>query len=351
MSPVESSLKAALESHRRLVDEALAGCFDGIEPAPLRDATRWYPDAGGKRLRPVMALLACEAAGGTPQDALPVALAVELVHNFSLVHDDIMDRDDTRRGRPTVHRKWDEPMAILAGDVLFARAFEVLARIPAPAAHQEASRLLSAAIRRLCEGQAMDVLFERQPAVQAQDYLRMIHGKTAVLFEAACHGGALCATAPTPRGPAGAAGPAEGGAKARAPGPAQALSRYGEAFGMAFQVADDLLDVTADSATLGKPWGSDVRAGKRTLLVLATLERADGSDRKRFLDVLGRQDAGDADVREAVEVMRRCGALAHAEAVRDAYAREAADALAALSPSPARAHLAAMNEWARTRGF
>lgn len=328
---METPLKA-LESHRRLVEEALAGCFDGIEPAPLREATRWYPDAGGKRLRPLMALLACEAAGGTPRDALPVALAVELVHNFSLVHDDIMDRDDTRRGRPTVHRRWDEATAILAGDVLFARAFEVLARIPDPAAHQQASRLLSVAIRRLCEGQAMDVLFERQESVRADDYLRMIHGKTAVLFEAACHGGALS----SPH---------------RQETHVHALSAYGQAFGMAFQVADDILDVTADSATLGKPWGSDVRAGKRTLLVLATLERAEGQDRAHFLEALGKAHATEAEVRRAVDVMRRCGALAHAESVRDAYAREADKALEALPQGEARERLAAMNEWARLRGF
>ena len=340
---MDANLKRVLDHHRRLVEEGLASCFDGIEPAPLRDATRWYPDAGGKRLRPVMALLACEAAGGHAEDAMPVALAVELVHNFSLVHDDIMDRDDTRRGRQTVHTRWDEPTAILAGDVLFARAFEVLSRIPEAAAHQDASRHLSVAIRRLCEGQAMDVLFERQSSVRVDEYLRMIQGKTAVLFEAACHGGALCAGARASGG--------EPGAARRAPAHVAALSAFGEAFGMAFQVADDILDVTADSATLGKPWGSDVRAGKRTLLVLATLERANPDQRARFLPVLGRADATDDDVRAAVGVMRECGALAHAEAVRDGYARDAEKALDALPPSAARDRLAAMNAWARTRGF
>lgn len=329
---MDAALRATLDRHRRLVEESLAGCFEGIEPAPLRDATRWYPDAGGKRLRPVMALLACEAAGGTAQDAMPVALAVELVHNFSLVHDDIMDRDDTRRGRPTVHKRWDEATAILAGDVLFARAFEVLSRIPEAAAHQETSRLLSVAIRRLCEGQAMDVLFERQPTVRAEEYLRMIQGKTAVLFEAACHGGALA----NPR---------------RAAPHVAALSAFGEAFGMAFQVADDILDVTADSATLGKPWGSDVRAGKRTLLALATLERAAPEERAVFLEALGNANATDAEVRRAVDAMRRCGALSYAESVRDGYARDAEKALDALPPSVARDRLAAMNAWARTRGF
>lgn len=321
----------ALDAYRKIVDHALPGCFEGIRPDALRDATRWYPDAGGKRLRPVMALLACEAAGGAAEDALPVALAVELVHNFSLVHDDIMDRDATRRGRATVHTKWDEPMAILAGDVLFARAFEVLARIGEPAAHQEAAGLLSRAIRQLCEGQAMDVAFEKRRDVAVAEYLDMIRGKTAVLFAAACHGGAL-------------------GAPKRSRAAVDALDRFGEGFGMAFQVADDILDVTADSKTLGKPWGSDVRAGKRTVLVLEAEARASPAQRKLLDSTLGKPGASDEDVQAVVDVLRATGALAAAEALRDRHAKAAADALAPLPETPAKRSLLALNEWARTRG-
>lgn len=326
-----TSLKDAMDAHRRLVDGALATAFDQVSPPLLRDAARWYPDAGGKRLRPVMAMLACEAAGGSPQDALPVALAVELVHNFSLVHDDIMDRDATRRGRATVHVKWDESTAILAGDVLFARAFEVLSGIPDASAHRDASRLLSEAIRRLCEGQALDMLFERQAHVSTQDYLEMIRGKTALLFEAAARGGALSAPS-------------------RTNDSVSALSIYGECFGMAFQIADDILDVTADSKTLGKPWGSDIRAGKRTIMVLDALERATPDQAKALRHALGRADASDADVSAAVGALRQSGALAAAEQLRDAYATRANAALEALPASEAREHLRTLNEWARTRG-
>lgn len=321
-----------LDAYRRIIDHALPSCFEGIRPPALHDATMWYPEAGGKRLRPVMALLACEASGGTAEDALPVALAVELVHNFSLVHDDIMDRDATRRGRATVHTKWDEATAILAGDVLFARAFEVLARIPDPAAHQEASRLLSTAIRRLCEGQAMDVAFEKRQDVTTAEYLDMIGGKTAVLFAAACHGGALSA-------------------KRTNRAAIEALDRFGDSFGMAFQIADDLLDVTGDSKTLGKPWGSDVRAGKQTVLVLEALARATPAHRRSLEAALGNAKASDEEVRRAVEAMRESGALAAAEALRDRHARDAADALSPLPDTPARRALLGLNEWARTRGF
>ncbi|HUR67953.1 MAG TPA: polyprenyl synthetase family protein [Candidatus Thermoplasmatota archaeon] len=325
-----AGLREAMETHKARFDAALAPCFDQVAPPRLREAVRWYPDAGGKRLRPVMAMLACEAAGGSAEDALPVALAVELVHNFSLVHDDIMDRDATRRGRPTVHTKWDEATAILAGDVLFARAFEVLTQIPDAAAHRDASRLLSEAIRRICEGQAYDVQFERQERVTTQDYLDMIRGKTALLFEAAARGGAVTA----PRHDAQAV---------------SALSIYGECFGMAFQVADDLLDVTGDPKAIGKPWGSDIRAGKRTILVLDALERATPEQARPLRAALGRADATDTEVRAAVDVLRASGAIAAAEKLRDAYAKRADEALHALPASPAREHLRALNEWARTR--
>ncbi|HET6403753.1 MAG TPA: polyprenyl synthetase family protein [Candidatus Thermoplasmatota archaeon] len=324
------ALKEAMDSYRKRIDEALVGAFDQVSPAPLREAARWYPDAGGKRLRPVMAMMACEAAGGSANDALPVALAVEMVHNFSLVHDDIMDRDSTRRGRATVHTKWDEATAILAGDVLFARAFEMLAGIPDAAAHRDASRLLSEAIRRLCEGQALDMLFERDEHVTTQAYLDMIRGKTALLFEAAARGGALSAPS-------------------RHEGSLAALSVYGECFGMAFQIADDLLDVTGESETIGKPWGSDVRAGKRTILVLDALERGSDEQKRALRRALGRQDATDDEVRAAVDAMRASGAIAAAEKLRDAYAQRADAALEGLPPSDAREHLRALNRWATTR--
>lgn len=329
---MEDSLSKALASRRALVDEALAGSFAEIQPEGLREAAAWYPDAGGKRLRPVMALLACEAAGGTARAALPVGAAVELVHNFSLVHDDIMDRDETRRGRDTVHVKWGEPMAILAGDVLFARAFELLADIPDAAAHHDASVVLSRAVRRLCEGQAMDVAFEAREGVGVAEYLEMIRGKTAMLFEAACRGGALASPKRTPE-------------------MVDALATFGDAFGIAFQIADDLLDVTADSATLGKPWGSDIRAGKRTVLVLDALENGTQEQRDALAAALGDVDASDTAVRAAVDALRESGAISRTERLRDEHASRADSALRLLPESEARATLAALNDWARTRAY
>jgi geranylgeranyl diphosphate synthase type I len=278
-----------------------------------------------------MAVLACEACGGRAEDALPIALAVELVHTFSLVHDDIIDCSSTRRGRAAVHVKWDEPTAILAGDVLFALAFGVLARTPDAEVHREAAALLFAAVLHLCQGQAMDIAFETAEGVTAQQYFRMIRGKTACLFETATRGGALAA----PR---------------HIVPHVDALAAYGHAFGMAFQLADDLLNVTGDPQRIGKPWGSDVRLGKRTLLVVAAQECATPCQRSTLMRVLGQVDASDVEVAQVVEIFRRTGALARTKAARDVHTRRAHDALQALPQSETRKMLEVLNVLTAARG-
>ncbi len=326
---MEAKLKDALEAKRAYFDRHLETAFVDVQPEELREAVAWYPEAGGKRLRPSMALLACEATGGATSDAIPVALAVELVHNFSLVHDDIMDRDDTRRGRPTVHKKWSEPTAILAGDTLFALAFEALARIPDAVAHREAAKDLALVVRRLCEGQMRDIAFERRNEVSLEEYMAMIRGKTALLFEAATRGGALAGHATAEQ--------------------TQALARYGESFGLAFQIADDLLDITSDSETMGKPWGSDVRAGKQTLLVVEAYRRAGPKEREVLDDILGDLDASDLDVRRAVDVFEATGALNEAKRVAEEQASIADAALDTLPENEARETLRRLNRWALHR--
>lgn len=330
MNAMDADLSALLRPRLDAVETALARELEDLRPEPLAQAARWYPEAGGKRLRPVMALLACEAAGGAPEAAVPAALAIELVHNFSLVHDDIMDEDETRRGRESVHVKWDHATAILAGDLLLARAFEALARIPDASAHQDASRALAVAVRRLCEGQALDVAFETRDDVTREEYVRMIDGKTAVLFEAATRCGAL----------------ASGADEAAV----EALATYGSAFGLAFQVADDLLDVTASAKQTGKPWASDVRAGKRTLLALDVLSSAGGKDGEAFRAAWGKRDATEEELRAAVDALERSGAILRARKLVDEHAARADAALAPLPPSEAKDALARLNRWATRRG-
>ena len=305
--------EAALKACAAQVDAELPRVLGDLQPASLRDAVRYYPDLGGKRLRPALAMLACEAAGGRREDALHAGIATELVHNFSLLHDDIMDQDATRRGHPSGHVKYGAPLAILAGDALFAKAFEVLHLAPAPAeAKVQMWHELAVASRVLCEGQQRDMELEQARDARPQDYYDMIYGKTGRLYECATRLGGLAARA----------GPAQ----------VEALATYGRALGRGFQVRDDILDVAGDPKKRGKPWASDVRRGKRTIILLLARERAKGADAALLDRVVGHLDASDADVRRVVDLFQASGALDEAQRALQGFApSEARGALEALA--------------------
>ncbi len=239
------------------IEEALDRALPGAEepPAVLNRAMRYTLFAGGKRLRPALTLLAARAAGGREEDALPAACAVEMVHAFSLIHDDLpaMDDDDLRRGKPSNHVEFGEGIAILAGDALLAHAFGTLSRLPRAAAVPEAVRILAAAVGSggLTGGQAEDLLAEGAPPDIS--VVERIHGgKTASLISACARLGAVAVGAP--------------------PAIAERLARYGEHVGHAFQIVDDVLDETGGDGALGKTAGKDRAEGKMTWPAAAGLE-------------------------------------------------------------------------------
>ena len=285
------------------------------EPAGLYDPVRYVLGGGGKRVRPALVLLAAQAFGGAEarRRAMPAALGVEVFHNFTLVHDDIMDRAATRRGRATVHERWDLPTAVLAGDLMMGLACSLVARTDgAPLAALLGSHYAMTA--RLCEGQTLDMAFETRADVAAAEYLDMVDRKTGALLEHALDLGARV-----------------GGA---APEAAAALRQSGRALGRAFQIQDDLLDLTADADAWGKPVGADLVEGKRTYLVLLARERAAPDDRAWLAAVLdgGLAPGRVGHVRERLE---RLGVLADASAAVDRYTDEGRRGLAALPPGPA----------------
>jgi geranylgeranyl diphosphate synthase type II len=216
---------------------------------------------GGKRLRAVLTLLACEALGGRAGNALNAAVAIELLHNFTLVHDDVMDHARLRRNKKTVHERWDTNTAILAGDEMIALAYEVLLRT-ADRPKSQMLALFTRAFVEVCEGQGFDKEFESRGNVTVREYSAMIRQKTARVISAAAEIGALAANA---------------GAREQ-----KALRSYGEHVGMAFQMNDDLLDIIGDQREFGKAIGGDIAEGKKTLLLLRAIERAAPRDR-RFL--------------------------------------------------------------------
>ena len=318
------TLESVMKRYAREADRAVDRYLRGGGHPTLKEAMRWTPMAGGKRLRPVLAMMVGEAVAGDrgAHAALPVGVALEIIHNFTLVHDDIMDRSPLRRGQQTVHTKWDEATAINAGDALFARAFEVALCTPAPdAVKVEIVQKVSQMVRGIADGQQFDMEFEKAPIVTANQYLKMIELKTALMFST----GAYCSSR---------------AAKAT-PRVARELEGYGALMGTSFQIQDDILDCFADEAALGKPVGKDIRNGKRTLLAIDAFASLQANDLDRFRAIFGRQDATAQEVQEVVKLFESCGARARTQATADRIGKRAVAKLNVLKASPARERLAA----------
>jgi heptaprenyl diphosphate synthase len=275
--------------------------------------------AGGKRLRPLLAVIAARSGQVEVSDGVVLGgVAVELVHLGSLYHDDVMDEAETRRGIESVNARWGNLKAILAGDFLLARASELAASLGT-----EVAGLLARTIGRLCEGQVGELRHAFDAGRSEADYLSSIEGKTASLFSASCRIGAIVAGLPRPM--------------------IDVATDYGRAFGMAFQIADDVLDLTATDAELGKPAGHDLVEGVYTLPVIGTLERG-GVCARELGDLLGKPLAG-AELDKALSVIRGSGAVERAIAVGRQYADEAAVAAGRLGEShEARAMAAAPHD-------
>jgi len=247
-------LKSYLEQTADQVDSLIYRYF-GSTCDDLGKASAHLLLAGGKRLRPALLLLSADAVNkGSAVDVMPAALALELTHSFTLIHDDIMDGDKVRRGVPTVHTQWDEPTAILAGDVLFASAFEFISLSDAPDnAKVRATSMLARTCVEICEGQHLDMSFEKRDDVSEGEYMKMVEKKTGALYAAAAGIGSILA----------------GGN----PSYTDALYHFGQGIGMAFQIQDDLIDLLAPPEVSGKDQASDIREGKKTLIHIRALEK------------------------------------------------------------------------------
>jgi geranylgeranyl diphosphate synthase type I len=296
------------------INEMLMGSLDVMEEKKLKAAMSHYPAAGGKRLRPLLASIVSEAVGGNANAAIPFGIAIEMVHNFTLVHDDVMDEDDTRRGIKTVHSTYGIPEAILAGDAMFARAFEIALECEVDdGSLVELTEILARSVRLLAEGQQMDMDFETRKNVTSEEYLKMIERKTAVLYSAAAQGGAIVG----------------GGTEAQQ----EALFEYGRLIGLGFQIWDDVLDLRSDQETFGKPVLNDIRNGKKTLIVVHGLENLKGDEREEFLGVLGKKTASESELRRGRDILEGVGSVEHASRVSMELVSKAKDRLSVLKDS------------------
>ena len=298
-----------------------------IEPQNLQDASIYLTKAGGKMLRPALTLISSEAVGGNKEDALETAAAIELIHTFSLIHDDIMDDDDMRRGMPSVHKVWDEPLAILAGDTLFPKAFEmiILSKDAHPTRVANALATVADACVKICEGQASDMSFEGNFDVNEAEYSEMIYKKTGALIAAATKAGAIM-----------------GGADDEV---VTALYEYGRMIGIAFQIQDDYLDVISDEKDLGKPVGSDIAKGKMTLMVVKALAESEGEDHERLLEILKDENCSQDMVDEAIDLFNKYGSIEYAHNLALENVAGAKEAIAILPDSDAKDMLIALADF------
>lgn len=287
-----SSIRDELESNASIVTDFIRSYLQG-EPKELYQASAHYIASGGKRLRPFMTIKSCEMLGGNSKRAIPPAAAVEMIHNFSLVHDDIMDNDEMRHNIPTVHNYYGTPLAILSGDILFSKAFKLLVAEGRKVGHSENAisemvvRLSNACIY-VCEGQAADVGMTSNRRFSSEShYIDMIGKKTASLFEVSCALGALSVADSDNKD-------------------VENLSSFGRNVGIAFQLIDDLIGIIGDPKLTGKSVGNDIREGKKTYPILLALRNAKDNERSKIFKVFGK-NSSTTDIKVAVRTISNIG--------------------------------------------
>lgn len=266
---------------------------------------------GGKRLRPILTLMGANAFGQQTTPALPAALAVELFHNFTLLHDDIMDDAPLRRGKPTVHTKWDNNLAILSGDALLIAAYQAL-EVYEESLYSQLTRVLSKTAIEVCEGQQYDMDFEKRTNVSEGEYLHMIKLKTAVLVGCALKMGALIAGASLKQ--------------------SEEIYQIGESIGLAFQIQDDYLDAFGDPKSFGKQIGGDIIENKKTMLYYLAIELGTDAQKKELITLFSTRPQNPVDkIKTSCEIFYKTGAQEACRAKVNYYTNQAIDQLKALS--------------------
>lgn len=281
--------------------------------------------AGGKRLRPMFTLLSARAVGDVTETVLSMAAMVELIHTATLLHDDVVDHAETRRGRPTVNSVWGTELSVLIGDYVFTRVFAHISEnglsVAAP--------VLSRVANDMCLGEVLEMEARRRVDVGQEAYLKILGWKTAPLIAAACELGVVAAGGPDSS--------------------REVLKEYGHQVGLAFQINDDLLDLTADPQSLGKPVANDLREGKVTLPLIRTLAVANKADAERIRRLVGSHSLNDAEVEELLSIVRGYDGLAYSARMAHDFTTRAREQLTTLPASQARDALEAMTEFVVAR--
>lgn len=310
------------DKYTKAVDNEIRKVLSG-NPKNLYNAASHITFAGGKRIRPLLCILSCKAVGGNLGNVIKTAAAIELIHTFTLIHDDIMDQDEFRRGVPSVHKVYGGHTAILAGDLLFSKAFKI--------SDSSATKILASASAEICEGQELDMSFEKRAFVKETGYLEMIRKKTAVLLEAATRSGAVIGQGTNSQ--------------------IRALSDYGLDIGMAFQIHDDLLGVTADEKDLGKSVGNDISRGKKNMVIIKGLDLLEGANRKKFIEILSKEKKSKNNIKEAISLLQDSGALNYCRKISDNFIKDAKNNLRKIPDSDAKTDLLDIADFIVERRF
>jgi len=325
-----------IDKYTTLIQGELQNLLADKEPDILYEPCRYILQSGGKRIRPVLTLIAAGICEDEPEIAIPAALSIELIHNFTLVHDDIMDQAEARRGIQSVHRKWDMPTAILAGDMLYAEAFKQLLRYNDNKAidKQRLSLLLQTllkAIQAVCEGQALDIEYEQKKAITTDQYLQMIEGKTSALISCSLALGAIAAGASNDK--------------------TDSLRQLGIAIGLAFQIQDDLLDVVADPEKFGKTKGGDIREGKKTFPLLIALERCNEIESKELHRLMDLEQMSESDVQKVIHLFSKTDAINYTSQKVNAFYKDSFDLLNQFDDSEYKRDLTILINFLKNRDF
>ena len=302
-----------LSYFQKLVEAEIPNLNFRDKPSDLYDPIRYMLSLGGKRIRPALVLMSCELFDGKTEDALPAALGIEVFHNFTLLHDDIMDKAPLRRSKQTVHTKWNNDIAILSGDAMFVKSCQLMMQVNEKKVTAVMDNFLESALR-VCEGQQWDMTYQDAMHITIPEYLKMIELKTAALLACSLKTGALIAGTSEKNG--------------------QLIYDFGINLGIAFQLHDDLLDVFGDEEKFGKQCGGDILANKKTYLLLKALELSDANQKQELTQWL---TAKQFDAKEKVTAVKNIfsatGAKEKTEAEMENYFQKANDALQGLSVS------------------
>lgn len=287
------------EELQEILNKEIEGYSPAVEPENLQKSVLYTLGMGGKRIRPILLLMAAEAFGGTYNDAMPAARAIEIFHNSTLIHDDIMDEAEIRRNQTTVHKQWDTNSAILSGDLMIIKSYEELNQINNHKINQVLS-VFNRIASQVCEGQQFDLNFETNNQVSISDYIKMIRLKTSVLLAGALQIGAIIGGADEVQ--------------------AKKIYCFGENLGLAFQLQDDYLDAFGDPRSFGKKIGGDISSNKKTFLLLKALELAQGAYHDELTSLIGNSNIPvDEKISKVLNIYEKLGIRALTEEMMTNY--------------------------------